>query len=114
MCPCGFTFRWWRCYKKNKRLSKEIEECREREADMKGLVDEVNFNANLAEQRSDRNEQYSRLWNLKILFIPEKRGPAPESEQHQKRVKRKPCVCSMSCWDRNTSHQIIWTSCTEW
>ena len=38
---------------------------------MKGLVDEANFNSKLAEQRSDRNEQYSRLRNLKIIFVPE-------------------------------------------
>ena len=56
---------------------------------MKGLVDEVNFNANLAEQRSDRNEQYSRLWNLKIFFIAEKPGPAPETpEESDKEVFR--------------------------
>ena len=62
-------------------FSKEIEGCRKREADMKGLVDEANFNAKLAEQRIDRNEQYSRLWNLKILFISEKPGPAPETPE---------------------------------
>ena len=55
----------------NKKLRKEIGERRQREADLKGLVDEANFNARLAEQGSDRNEQYSRLWDLKLLFIPE-------------------------------------------
>ena len=38
------------------------------QANMKGLIDEANFNPRLAaEQRSDRNEQYSQLWNLKLL-----------------------------------------------
>ena len=64
----------------NKKLRKEIGERRQREADMKGLVDEANmkglvdeanFYARLAGQRSDRNEHYSRLWDLKLLFIPE-------------------------------------------
>ena len=36
----------------NKKLRKEIGERRQREADLKGLVDEANFNAKLAEQRS--------------------------------------------------------------
>ena len=55
----------------NKKLRTEIGERRQREADMKGLVDEANFYARLAGQRSDRNEHYSRLWDLKLLFIPE-------------------------------------------
>ena len=67
--------------KENKKLRKEIVECKQREADMKGLVDEASFNAKLAEQHSDRNEQYSRLWNLKLLFIPEKPGPALETPE---------------------------------
>ena len=64
----------------NKKLRKEIGQCRQLEASMKGLVDEANmkvlvdeanFYARLAGQRSDRNEHYSRLWDLKLLFIPE-------------------------------------------
>ena len=59
------------------------------QANMKGRVDEANFNAKLAEQRSDRNEQYSRLWNVKLLFIPEKPGPAPETpEESEKEALR--------------------------
>ena len=71
--------------KENKKLRKEIGECKQREADMKGLVDEASFNAKLAEQHSDRNEQYSRLWNLKLLFIPEKPGPAPETPEESEK-----------------------------
>ena len=41
--------------------------------------------AKLAEQRSDRNAQYSRLWNLKILFVPEKPGKAPETPEESKK-----------------------------
>ena len=75
--------------KENKKLRKEIGECKQREADMKGLVDEASFNAKLAEQHSDRNEQYSRLWNLKLLFIPEKPGSAPETpEKSEKEALR--------------------------
>ena len=88
----------------NKKLRKEIGQCRQLEASMKGLVDEANmkglvdqanmkglidganFNARLAaQQRNDRNEQYSRLWNLKLLFIPEKPGPAPETPEESEK-----------------------------
>ena len=76
---------------------------------MKGRVDEANFNAKLAEQRSDRNEQNSRLWNVKLLFIPEKPGSAPEtpekSEKEALRVFRT---------DSDITRHSTWTLFTEW
>ena len=65
----------------NKKLTKELEDYRQRETEMKSQVEEAKFNAKLAEQRSNQNEQYSRLWNLKILFIPEKSGKAQETPE---------------------------------
>ena len=56
---------------------------------MKSQVEEAKFNAKLAEQRSNHNEQYSILWNLKILFIPEKSGNAQETpEESEKDTQR--------------------------
>ena len=56
---------------------------------MKGQVEEAKFNAKLAEQHSNQNEQYSRPWNLKILFIPEKSGNAQETlEESEKEALR--------------------------
>ena len=65
----------------NKKLTKELEDYRQRETEMKSQVEEAKFNAKLAEQCSNQNEQYSRLWNLKILFIPEKSGKAQETPE---------------------------------
>ena len=65
----------------NKKLTKELEDYRQRETEIKSQVEEVKFNAKLAEQCSNQNEQYSRLWNLKILFIPEKSGKAQETPE---------------------------------
>ena len=62
---------------KNKKLSKELEDDRQRETQIDSQVEEAKFSANLA--RSNQNEQYSRLWNLKILFIPEKSSTAQET-----------------------------------
>ena len=73
----------------NKKLTKELEDYRQRETEMKSQVEEAKFNAKLAEQRSNQNEQYSRLWNLKILFIPEKSGNAQETlEESEKEALR--------------------------
>ena len=52
---------------------------------MKGQVEEAKFNAKLAEQHSNQNEQYSRPWNLKILFIPEKSGNAQETPEESEK-----------------------------
>ena len=65
----------------NNKLTKELEDYRQRETEMKSQVEEAKFNAKLAEQRSNQNEQYSGLWNLKILFIPEKSGKAQETPE---------------------------------
>ena len=50
----------------------------------KGAGRRGKLNAKLAEQRSERNEQYSPLWNLKILFILENPGPVPETPEQSK------------------------------
>ena len=73
----------------NKKLTKELEDYRHRESGMKSRVEEAKFKAKLAEQRSNQNEQYSRLWNLKILFNPEKSGKAQDTpEESEKEALR--------------------------
>ena len=69
----------------NRKLTKELEDYRQRETEMKSQVEEAKFNAKLAEQRSNQNEQYSRLWNLKILFIPEKSGKVQETQEESEK-----------------------------
>ena len=63
-------------------MRKETGEWRQREADMKGLVDWPTSTPSMQSSAvRDRNEQYSRLWKLKLFFIPEKAGPAPETPE---------------------------------
>ena len=62
-----------------------MEDYRQRETEMKSQVEEAKFNAKLAQQRSNQNEQYSRLWNLKILFIREKSGNAQETPEESEK-----------------------------
>ena len=69
----------------NKKLTKELEDYRQRETEMKSQVEEAKFDAKLAEQRSNQNEQYSRLWNLKILFNPEKSGKAQDTPEESEK-----------------------------
>ena len=38
-----------------------------------------------AKQHTNQNEQYSRLWNLKILFIPEKSGTTQKTPEENER-----------------------------
>ena len=44
-----------------KKLNKELEDYRQQDTEIKSQVEEAKFNAKLVKQRSNQNEQYSRL-----------------------------------------------------
>ena len=55
----------------NTRLSAELDRCRKKEEDVQTQIKEAMFNAKLAAERADRNEQYSQRNNVKLLYVPE-------------------------------------------
>ena len=66
----------------NDSLKKELEELKKREREVEGQMKEVRFSAKLAEDRSNRNEQYSRRNNVKLLYVEESNGEtAAECEE---------------------------------
>ena len=73
----------------NQRLSQKLKEREQKEEEMKTKLQEAQFNAKLAKDHSDRTEQYTRLWNLKILYVPEKEGQEVETPEESKRLALK-------------------------
>ena len=68
----------------NTRLSAELDRCRKKEEDMQTQIKEAMFNAKLAAERADRNEQYSRRNNVKLLYVPEAAGSFESAEESER------------------------------
>jgi len=50
---------------------------------MQTQIKEAVFNAKLAANRADRNEQYSRRNNVKLLYVPETAGSFESAEEEK-------------------------------
>ncbi len=70
----------------NTRLSAELDRCRKKEEDMQTQIKEAMFNAKLAAERADRNEQYSRRNNVKLLYVPEAAGSFESAEESERKA----------------------------
>ena len=70
----------------NARLRAELDQCRKKEEDMQNQIKEAVFNARLAAARGDRNEQYSRRNNVKLLYIPEVAGAFESAEESDRKA----------------------------
>ena len=66
----------------NTRLSAELDRCRKKEEDMQTQIKE----AKLAAERADRNEQYSRRNNVKLLYVPEAAGSFESAEESERKA----------------------------
>lgn len=69
----------------NVALKAKIEQCMKKQKEMQHQIDEATFNSKLAAERADRNEQYSRRNNIKILFV-EETGKSEAAEESEKKV----------------------------
>ena len=72
----------------NSRLCAELDKCRKKEEDMQNQIKEAVFNARLAAERADRNEQYSRRNNVKLRYIPEAAGSFESAEESERKALR--------------------------
>ena len=70
----------------NTRLSAELDRCRKKEEDMQTQIKEAMFNAKLAAERADRNGQYSRRNNVKLLYVPEAAGSFESAEESERKA----------------------------
>ena len=70
----------------NTKLSAELDRCRKKEEDMQTQIKEAMFNAKLAADRADRNEQYSRRNNVKLLYVPEVAGSFESAEESERKA----------------------------
>ena len=53
---------------------------------MQTQIKEAMFNAKLAADRADRNEQYSRRNNVKLLYVPEAAGSFESAEESERKA----------------------------
>ena len=70
----------------NNKLSAELDRCRKKEEDMQTKIKEAMFNAKLAADRADRNEQYSRRNNVKLLDVPEAVASFESAEESERKA----------------------------
>ena len=70
---------------RNTKLSAELDRCRKKEEDMQTQIKEAMFNAKLAADRADRNEQYSQR-NVKLLYVPEVAGSFESTEESKRKA----------------------------
>ena len=70
----------------NTKLSAELDRCRKKEEDMQTQIKEAMFNAKLAADRADRNEQYSRRNNVEFLYVPAAAGPFESAEESERKA----------------------------
>ena len=65
-----------------------LDKCREKEEDMQNQIKEAVFNARLADECANRNKQYSRRNNVKLLYIPEAVGSFESAEESERKALR--------------------------
>ena len=70
----------------NSKHSAELDRCRKKEEDMQTQIKEAMFNAKLAAEHVDRNEQYSRRNNVKLLYVPEAAGSFESAEECERKA----------------------------
>lgn len=70
----------------NQQLKTQLGQCKKREEEMQRRIDETAFTAKLAAERSNRNEQYSRRNNIKILFVGETSNTFESAEESEKKA----------------------------
>lgn len=68
----------------NDSLRKELEEAKRKQKEVDEQMKEVRFSAKLAVDRSNRNEQYSRRNNVKLLYVEE--GDGETAAECEKKV----------------------------
>lgn len=95
----------------NDRLKKDMGTAMETVDGLKSKMREAEFNSKLAQERSNHTEQYSRLWNIKILGIPEKiasgRGEtAADSEKLALALFREKLGLNITPADLDAVHRI--------
>ena len=72
----------------NARLKAQLDQCQKRQEDMKAQVQEAVFNATLAEERSESNDQYSRRNNIKLFLIEESTDSFELAEKSEEKALR--------------------------
>ena len=72
----------------NDKLKAELSDYKKREEAMQRKVEEAAFEAKLAFESSDRNEQYSRRNNIKILYVEEKKDGFETTAECEQKVIR--------------------------
>ena len=72
--------------RENTRLSAELDRCRKKEEDIQIHIREAMFNVKPAADRADRNEQYSRRNNVKLLYVPEAAGSFESAEESERKA----------------------------
>ena len=70
----------------NSRMKAQLDQCQRREEEMQTRIKEAMFNAKLAEERSERNEQYSRRNNIKLLFMAESANAFESAEESERKA----------------------------
>ena len=71
----------------NARLKAQLDQCQKRQEVMITQVQEAVFSAKLAEERSERNEQYSGR-NIKLLFIEQSTDSFESAEKSEEKAQR--------------------------
>ena len=66
----------------------QLDQCQKGQEVMKAQVQEAVLNAKLAEERSERNDQYSRRNNIKLLFIEESTDSFESAEKSEEKALR--------------------------
>ena len=74
--------------RENARLKAQLDQCQKRQEVMITQVQEAVLNAKLAEERSERNEQYSRRNNIKLLFIEQSTDSFESAEKSEEKAQR--------------------------
>ena len=73
--------------RENARLKAQLDQCQKRQEVMITQVQEAVFSAKLAEERSERNEQYSGR-NIKLLFIEQSTDSFESAEKSEEKALR--------------------------
>ena len=74
--------------RENARLKAQLDQCQKRQEVMITQVQEAVFSAKLAEERSERNEQYYRRNSIKLLFIEESADSFESAEKSEEKAQR--------------------------
>ena len=74
--------------RENARLKAQLDQRQKGQEALKAQVQEAVFNAKLAEERSERNKQYSRRNNIKVLFIKELVDSFESAEKSEEKALR--------------------------